>query len=678
MSTEPIDLGIVGLVGLERIGAGGNAVVYRARQPELDRNVVVKVLMAVDAESTRRRFDRERRAMGRLSQTAGIAPVYDSGFTSGGQPYLIMPFYERGSLQELLETSGALTPEEARTMAVRICRAVQTAHENGVVHRDLKPANILMSMSGRPDVADFGIAQLVDDTGGASQALTMTPLYTAPEVFDGVDSGVAIDVYALGALLFALLNGRPAYSDESGRVPMLALIRRVNEDPLPGLPAGTPPDLAAIVATAMQKNPTQRHPSAGAMADALDAADISPVGSKRGRRSYVMLLGAVMVLGAAIAAALVAANLRTGQDDVGDDTPVIPTEPPVGGPSVGPSAGATPATIAFDAEVARSAADRALVRIEAFSCAGVEVADGVVLGDGLIITDDKILRSPWYISVIDGQEAHSAVAVTSDRNHDLGMVQVASSAGLEPPPLASVRDGDRVAIFAGQGAYVEAVLISVDDEPSRLIADGAASDQVGAGAAVITESGNMVGVTVTSGQDVYVLTIERLEQEWTRTPPVQGCATLARDLTADDVDQAISPRIIELLQMQRLSNAYAHEEWETVRELEPGKQDLTDQEFEAGWRPLRQGFVYPVHRGGGELSARWRVGLIGHETWLGSDLTTLFCVTWTVDAVSGEVTQTNEDTVAVYGSQPGQPQREGFVDPGDLRVLIDQNCPLGP
>ena len=83
---EPIDLGIPGLTTIQRIGAGGNAIVYRARQPDLDRDVVVKVLTNIDAETTRRRFDRERRAMGRLSQASGIAPLYGSGFTPAGQP----------------------------------------------------------------------------------------------------------------------------------------------------------------------------------------------------------------------------------------------------------------------------------------------------------------------------------------------------------------------------------------------------------------------------------------------------------------------------------------------------------------------------------------------------------------------------------------------------------------
>ena len=121
-----IDLGIPGLSSIERIGAGGNAIVYRARQSDLDRDVVVKVLTNVDADTTRRRFDRERRAMGRLSQAAGIAPLYGSGFTSTGQPYLLMPFYEQGSLQDQLDNAGPLDVARVRDIGVAVAGAVQS------------------------------------------------------------------------------------------------------------------------------------------------------------------------------------------------------------------------------------------------------------------------------------------------------------------------------------------------------------------------------------------------------------------------------------------------------------------------------------------------------------------------------------------------------------------------
>ena len=384
---------------------------YRARQADLDRDIVVKVLTNVDAETTRRRFDRERRAMGRLSQTIGIAPLYGSGFLSTGQPYLLMPFYALGSLQDHLDEGGALSAERVRDIGVAIARAVHTAHENGVLHRDLKPANILLRRSGQPDVADFGIAHLTDDSLGASQALTMTPLYTAPEVFDGVESGAASDVYSVGATLFALLNGRPAYSDPGGSTPVLSLMRRIHEDPLPQLPAAVPTDIVAAVSKAMSKDPRERHGSAGELAAELAAADMAAPRMRTAKQSPVMIASILaVVVAAAVGAALgffLVGRSDTARDPTVTSTPVevdsaVPQPPGSGGPTNSPGS-ATAVAEPFDLVAAASVAKQALVRIEAFSCAGAHVATGVVLNDGIIVTRERVLAAPWLVQVIAGR-----------------------------------------------------------------------------------------------------------------------------------------------------------------------------------------------------------------------------------------------------------------------------------
>ena len=147
-------LGIEGLVDPRAIGEGGNAVVYRAYQPALDRQVAVKVLKGLVDDDARRRFDRERRAMGRLSEHEGIVTVYESGFTERGEPYLVMPLLP-GSLEDELR-SGPLPWRAAVEVMADVCDTVGIAHESGVVHRDLKPGNIMRSPTGRPLVADFG------------------------------------------------------------------------------------------------------------------------------------------------------------------------------------------------------------------------------------------------------------------------------------------------------------------------------------------------------------------------------------------------------------------------------------------------------------------------------------------------------------------------------------------
>jgi len=687
---EAIDLGIPGLTNIERIGAGGNAIVYRARQADLDRDVVVKVLTNVDADTTRRRFDRERRAMGRLSQTVGIAPLYGSGFTPTGQPYLLMPFYEHGSLQDQLEAHGALGAERVRDIGVAVAGAVQTAHENGVLHRDLKPANILLRGSGQPDVADFGIAHLTDDALGASQALTMTPLYTAPEVFDGVESGAASDVYSVGATLFALLNGYPAYSDPDGTTPVLSLMRRINEDPLPELPATVPNDVAAAISRAMSKDPLERQPTAGVLAAELAAADLTAPVQRSSRRSPILIASLVALVLAAVAGAGLAYMLVARSDTATANSPTATITPAETASVVVETVEATvapgsPTAVgqSFDLVAASAAAKQALVRVEAFSCTGAQVATGVVLNGGNIVTRERILASPWLIEVISAEgKVVRATAQGTNITDGFASIQIEDPSAFGTlMGVSLVEEGDQVAIVGIDGRPALAVIVPNPDDASLLRAEVV---NAGAGNAIepvdiiVTDAGGLVGVArVTPGQiDVITPDLIQGDDENVVFPSYDCPKDDPRDLGADDAEFANSPAIRELLTMQRLSNALANADWDVVRQLEPAKVSLSDANFVNGWGPLREGFVYPVDRSFDGVVARWRIGLIGHETWNGSDLTTLFCVTWTVDDVSGAVSQTNEDSVTVYGSKAGQQLQPGFVDPSELRGLIDQNCPL--
>jgi len=687
---EPIDLGITGLTNIERIGAGGNAIVYRALQSDLDRNVVVKVLTNLDAETTGRRFDRERRAMGRLSQANGIAPLYGTGFTSNGQPYLLMPFYELGSLQNWLETRGALPPEQVRTIGITIARAVQTAHENSVLHRDLKPANILMSRSGQPDVADFGIAHLVDDALGTSQALTMTPLYTAPEAFDGIESGAAGDIYSLGATLYALLNGRPAYGDSSGSTSVLSLMRRINEDPWPALGAAVPDALSSVVERAMSKDPAARYGTAAELADALSAVEIQGARAQSpAQRTKLsgMAVGAIAVLLAAVVGVLVAYSLLRDSDGpvaqgdlVTTPTPVETTSEPT---TSEPTTEAIDDVIAprlteFDLAAATAAGEGVVVRVEAYSCVGAEVAHGVLLNDGIVVTSSSILESPWYIDVWYQGEVLRAEASSVDHALGLGLVVLEDATTVDVLPGVVVGAGDTVGLVGLDGRPAEARITSSGDSSilQAAVVNPRSGNAIETGDAAVTDTGGLVGVVRVTPGEVEVLTPQQIEVEWSPSEPDFACDELGGDLNPGDAEFAVSPAIRELLTMQRLSDAYANEEWDIVVELEPEKLPLTTQDFIAGWRPLRQGFIYPVNRTvDTDGVAQWVIALIGHETWAGTDITTLFCVNWTVDPVSGRVSQGDRDTVTmVYGSQPSQPQRNGFVDPADLRDEISQNC----
>ncbi len=665
---------------------------YRAFQPDMDRLVVVKVLMAVDAEATRRRFDRERKAMGRLSQSPGIVPLYGSGFTPGGQPWLLMPYYENGSLQNVIDAGGPMEAERARQIGVRVCRAVHAAHQSGVLHRDLKPANVLVGRSGQPDVADFGIAHLLDETLGMSQALTMTPLYTAPEVFDGSDSGTAGDVYSLGALLYALLAGRPAYSTDREQLSMLALMRRIHEEPVPPLPAHVPPALAAIVDQTMSKDPAQRPVSAAALADMLTAADLSlaptppPLGSSTPSRRTGLLIGAALaVLVLAVGGAVLASSLRSDQASTDNNRGEIAV--PNVGVTVAPVVTAAPTPTnggetnvgGFNRAQALVAAGEMLVEVEGFSCTGAQRSVGVLLDDGTVLTDAAILRSPWHVAVTHQGVSYVAVAETMDLNRRLGIVDIVEP-GAEALPVSTIgvlEAGDTVLLAESATQVWEAT--AARNDAQRFVADLALADalQVDHGVPAFDEQGTLVAVALEADDELGLMPAATIFEGWNQTPPRRSCPSIVRELSGEDAARASSPQIQELLLLQALSDALADEDWPTVRTLEPGKARLTDDQFVAGWRPLRQGFVYPVNRTPLEGDrARWRIGLIGHETWNGTDLTTLFCVSWEVDRRAAEVVQTNQDTIRLFGSQPGEVQRAGFEDPGALIELIDETCPL--
>lgn len=270
---ETLKLGIDGLDQIELIGRGGSSRVYRARQVDLDRMVALKVLNASDDADVVRRFDRERRAMGRLSENEGIVPVYSTGLTDNGEPYLLMPYYVQGSLQDRLE-SGPVPWPEAVDYMVAVANTMAAAHRSGVVHLDLKPANILLSANGSPRIADFGIAKLLEQGGSKNTGAAFTPTFSAPEALLGDMTSPASDVYGLGATLWALIAGRPPFRDLNGDNALMAVVGRVVHQPVPNLRDRAPDAVCAVIEQAMAKKPEGRYPTAGTFAQALtEAAD---------------------------------------------------------------------------------------------------------------------------------------------------------------------------------------------------------------------------------------------------------------------------------------------------------------------------------------------------------------------------------------------------------------------
>ncbi len=197
---------------LEMLGQGGMGMVYKARQPHLDRLVALKILppAAASDPAFAERFAREARALARLNHP-NIVAVYDFG-RSGDYYYFIMEYVDGMNLRQL-EQSRKLTPREALTIIPKICEALQYAHDEGVVHRDIKPGNILLDRKGRPKIADFGLAKLLHP-GATDLALTLsqqvmgTPHYMAPEQIERpLEVDHRADIYSLGVVLYEMLTG---------------------------------------------------------------------------------------------------------------------------------------------------------------------------------------------------------------------------------------------------------------------------------------------------------------------------------------------------------------------------------------------------------------------------------------------------------------------------------------
>jgi predicted Ser/Thr protein kinase len=256
---------------LDEIARGGMGVVYRARQRSLNRIVALKMILAgqLASDDDIQRFHTEAEAAANLDHP-GIVPIYEVG-VHRGQHYFSMGYVEGPSLAGRL-AHGPLAPREAAQLVKSIAEAVHYAHQQGVIHRDLKPANILLDKSGRPRVTDFGLAKRVSGTSHVTTTgqILGTPSYMPPEQAIGKtdDIGPAADVYALGALLYVLLTGRPPFY-AANPLDTLALVLRQEPVAPRQLNAEVPRDLETIVLKCLEKSPLRRYATAQDLADEL-------------------------------------------------------------------------------------------------------------------------------------------------------------------------------------------------------------------------------------------------------------------------------------------------------------------------------------------------------------------------------------------------------------------------
>jgi hypothetical protein len=250
------------------LGEGGMATLWRAIDEQLDREVAVKLLRPQFGNDPgfAARFKQEARSAGSLSHP-NIVSVYDYGTDAetGGQ-FIVMQLVDGEDLAAILHKHGRLETDDAVRIAIGVASALEAAHRRGIVHRDVKPGNILIDQDVK--VTDFGIARAVSE---ASMTVTGTTLgsvhYFSPEQARGDEVTGQSDVYALGIVLYEMLTGRRPFEGDSAAG---VALKRLSEDPQPPTVHGpVPPGLSAIVMHALERDPANRYPDAGAFAEAL-------------------------------------------------------------------------------------------------------------------------------------------------------------------------------------------------------------------------------------------------------------------------------------------------------------------------------------------------------------------------------------------------------------------------
>jgi len=255
---------------LARIGGGGMALVYKARDILLNRFVAVKVLRQqfVHDDDFVRRFRREAQAAASLSHP-NIVSIYDVGQEEDTH-YIIMEFVDGYNLNEIIRDRAPLQVEEAVRIAAQICDALDHAHHNQIIHRDIKPHNILIGKNGRVKVTDFGIARAVtSSTITQTGSVVGSVHYFSPEHAKGVTTGEKSDIYSLGIVLYQMLTGRLPFLGESPISVALKHLQEPFEDPRSVNPH-IPQSVENVILKAMRKSPQERYASARAMLDDLE------------------------------------------------------------------------------------------------------------------------------------------------------------------------------------------------------------------------------------------------------------------------------------------------------------------------------------------------------------------------------------------------------------------------
>jgi class 3 adenylate cyclase len=270
---------------LEELGRGAMGTVYRARDPQIERMVAIKVIQSGnlppdELREYKERFYREARAAGQMSHP-GIVTIHDMGENAAGQPFLVMEFVDGVPLELLVsaceegagkpEPSGvAIEAKDAFDIAQQVAEALDYAHGRGVIHRDIKPANILITPDGKAKILDFGVAQLAGTKLTQAGRLVGTPAFMSPEQFAGGTVDARSDLFSLGTVLYWMCTGENPFAADS--LTVVAFKVAQSQPPAPRkLNANLPPEVDIVLGRCLAKERDKRYPNGRALANDLTA-----------------------------------------------------------------------------------------------------------------------------------------------------------------------------------------------------------------------------------------------------------------------------------------------------------------------------------------------------------------------------------------------------------------------
>src|SRR5499427_3490283 len=280
---------------LSELGRGAIDVVYKARDPQIDRLVALKTVSLWGQEPNeekefRLRFMNEAQAAGRLHHS-GIVSVFDVGEDpENHDPFIVLEYVAGESLNRILSREKKLPLERALKLAEEVADALDYAHAQGVIHRDIKPANILITQDGQTKIADFGIAKLNLAHFTVPGRVVGTPAYMAPEQLSGEGADGRSDLFSLGVILYAMVTGHSPFQGDSATT---VCFKVANREPIAAsaLDMTLPPQIDAVIFRAMAKDPKERYQRGSDLADDLRILRQSKPGSTTSSTRRVLTTG---------------------------------------------------------------------------------------------------------------------------------------------------------------------------------------------------------------------------------------------------------------------------------------------------------------------------------------------------------------------------------------------------